>query len=103
MFNKVNVDAKTSLNIYKALRLHGEGYNLMYSVWCQNQAHELYDMTWDPQQMSNLHPAAPAENGSLNLFQQGMDTFLGRPTEQVIARLDALVRLGRLLRMERRS
>jgi N-acetylglucosamine-6-sulfatase len=36
MFNKVDVDAKKSLNIYKALRLRGKGYNLMYSAWCQN-------------------------------------------------------------------
>lgn len=31
-------------NVYKAVRLVGEGYNLYYAVWCTNE-HELYDMT----------------------------------------------------------
>jgi arylsulfatase A-like enzyme len=30
-------------NTYKSLRLIGRGYNLYYSVWCNNE-HELYDM-----------------------------------------------------------
>jgi arylsulfatase A-like enzyme len=30
-------------NTYKSLRLIGRGYNLYYSIWCNNK-HELYDM-----------------------------------------------------------
>ena len=91
MFKLVGVNVKENLQIYKALRLQGNGYNLMYSVWCQDGAHELYDMTWDPYQMTNLHPAAPAENSTTNVYVQGMNTLLGRPTERVVSRLDALV------------
>ena len=91
MFNKINVDNNINLNIYKALRLQGDGYNLMYSVWCQNQAHELYDMSWDTFQMTNLHPDAPSENGTMNAYNRGMTALLGRPIQQVIERLDALV------------
>jgi hypothetical protein len=38
------VDLSAYNNTYKALRIKGEGYNLYYSVWCNNE-HELYDMT----------------------------------------------------------
>lgn len=31
-------------NTYKAMRVIGDSYNLLYSVWCTNE-HELYDMT----------------------------------------------------------
>jgi hypothetical protein len=91
MFNKINVDNSRNMNIYKALRLQGDGYNIMYSVWCVNNAHELYDMSWDQHQMTNLHPAAPAENKLSNAFGRGMNTLLGRPTERLLHRLDALV------------
>ena len=88
-----SVDAKPgdNLDIYKAVRIQGKGYNLMYSVWCQDSAHELYDMAWDPYQMTNLHPDAPAEPGAQNAYNKGMNTLIGRPTEEVIHRLDALV------------
>jgi arylsulfatase A-like enzyme len=79
------------LQIYKSLRIHGNGYNLMYSVWCKNDAHELYDMTWDQQQMTNLHPDAPVEDFFNNAYHRGMNTLLGRPIWQLIYRLDALV------------
>jgi hypothetical protein len=91
MFRSIDVALRENLNIYKALRLHGRDYNLMYSVWCQNKSHELYDMTWDQYQMTNLHPDAPAESNSTNAYHRGMNTLLGRPIEQVIYRLDALV------------
>lgn len=84
------MDYNINLQIYKALRIQGKGYNLMYSVWCQNGAHELYDMSWDTHQMTNLHPNAPSENGT-NAYQMGMTTLLGRPVERVIHRLDAMV------------
>lgn len=33
---------------YKAIRVMGNGYDLMYTTWCTNE-HELYDMTvWLP-------------------------------------------------------
>ena len=47
LFGSIGVDYKKNLQIYKALRIQGKGYNLMYSVWCQDAAHELYDMSWD--------------------------------------------------------
>lgn len=31
-------------NTYKSVRLLGQGYNLYYSVWCNNE-HELYDLS----------------------------------------------------------
>lgn len=45
-------------NTYKALRVIGEGYNLYYSVWCNNE-HELYDvqvktLNWLPQSPPGL-------------------------------------------------
>lgn len=30
-------------NTYKAIRIVGSGYNLYYSIWCNNER-ELYDM-----------------------------------------------------------
>jgi hypothetical protein len=33
-----------SNNTYKSVRLLGNGYNLYYSVWCNNE-HELYDLS----------------------------------------------------------
>ncbi|CAJ2505735.1 Uu.00g131290.m01.CDS01 [Anthostomella pinea] len=41
-------------NTYKTVRVVGEDYNLMYTVWCTNE-HELYDMNNDPYQMTNLY------------------------------------------------
>ncbi|KAF2725774.1 alkaline phosphatase-like protein [Polychaeton citri CBS 116435] len=79
--------------IYKALRVIGPIYNLMYSVWCTASsspsanaadiAHELYDMTADPYQVKNIHPDAPNPSGA--------EDFLGRPNTQVLRRLDALM------------
>lgn len=42
---------------YKALRVIGDGYNLLYTVWCSGE-HELYDLTMDPYEASNIHPDA---------------------------------------------
>ncbi|KIW99013.1 uncharacterized protein Z519_00676 [Cladophialophora bantiana CBS 173.52] len=41
---------------YKALRVIGNGYDLLYTVWCSNE-HELYDMTKDQWQMDNIYHA----------------------------------------------
>jgi hypothetical protein len=38
---------------YKALRIQGDGYDLFYSVWCNQSAHELYDMTVRSRQAYN--------------------------------------------------
>ena len=46
---------------------------------------------WDPYQMSNLHPNAPTEDGQQTPFEAGHKTILGRPTIQLIHRLDAVV------------
>lgn len=40
---------------YKALRVIGKGYNLLYTVWCSGE-HELYDLTRDPYETRNLYP-----------------------------------------------
>lgn len=79
------------VNTYKALRLQGPNYSLLYSVWCMNSAHELYDMSWDPYQMTNLHPDAPVEGNGTNAYNSGMKTMLGRPIDVLVHRLDALV------------
>ena len=55
----------------------------MYAVHCANDSHELYDMSKDPGQMKNLHPKAPQPVNQAN--------FLGRPIQQVIHRIDALL------------
>lgn len=85
---------------------------MLYSVWCMNSAHELYgtyiapingdtsakvsifqstDMTWDPYQMTNLHPGAPVEGNGTNAYGSGMNTMLGRSIDELVHRLDALV------------
>ncbi|KAI1772928.1 Arylsulphatase [Hypoxylon cercidicola] len=65
-------------NTYKAIRLSGPGYNLYYSVWCNNE-HELYDMDTDPGQLHNLlTSSAPVQAA-------------GHPADKVAARLDALL------------
>lgn len=38
---------------YKALRVVGESYNFLYTVWC-NGDHELYNVETDPYQLKNL-------------------------------------------------
>lgn len=39
---------------YKAVRVIGEGYSFLYTVWCTGE-HELYNMTNDVGQMQNLY------------------------------------------------
>ncbi|KAH7310577.1 alkaline-phosphatase-like protein [Stachybotrys elegans] len=76
-------DKRIYNNTYKSLRVINEDYNLYYSVWCTNE-HELYDMTTDPGQLTNLlHPDESSAKAQ---------TFiLGYPVEKVIPRLDALL------------
>ncbi|KAI1395936.1 Arylsulphatase [Hypoxylon fuscum] len=69
-------------NTYKALRLSGPGYNLYYSVWCNNE-HELYDMSVDPGQLNNLlSPSSDPLKSPL---------VVGHSPQKVAARLDALL------------
>ncbi|KAH7333145.1 arylsulfatase [Rhexocercosporidium sp. MPI-PUGE-AT-0058] len=67
-------------NTYKAIRILGPGYNLYYSIWCNNE-HELYDMDVDPSQMNNLLSGSP----------QISSTIAGLPMHKVVARLDSLL------------
>ncbi|KAI0909963.1 arylsulfatase-like protein [Ustulina deusta] len=70
----------TTNNTYKAVRIIGGSYNLLYQVWCNNE-HELYDLTTDPGQMVNLlHPQE--SSGSM---------LLGLPLDKVVQRLDTLL------------
>ncbi|KAF3010388.1 hypothetical protein E8E15_001426 [Penicillium rubens] len=70
-------------NTYKSVRLLGEGYNLYYSVWCNNE-HELYDLSTDPYQLNNLYPTT--SHAGINETR-----ILGRSLNQAINRLDALL------------
>ncbi|KAF2450826.1 Arylsulphatase [Karstenula rhodostoma CBS 690.94] len=74
---KYGLDAPN--NTYKAVRIIGERYNLLYTVWCTNE-HELYDMTRDPGQLNNL--ATPSKWRTL---------ILNQPISKLQARLDALL------------
>ncbi|KAI0376645.1 Arylsulphatase [Hypomontagnella monticulosa] len=70
-------------NTYKALRVSGPGYNLYYSVWCNNE-HELYDINVDPGQLHNLlSPSNSTSDSDL--------VAAGHPASKVAARLDALL------------
>ena len=103
----IHTDTLHENNTYKAIRILGPGYNLYYSVWCNNE-HELYDMNvgfeprifscfasiWkrnadrlnsqlDPGQLQNLlSPSGP-----------DLSTLLGTniPMAKVVARLDSLL------------
>ncbi|KAL5044367.1 hypothetical protein BDW71DRAFT_186226 [Aspergillus fruticulosus] len=65
-------------NTYKSVRIIGEGYNLYYSVWCNNE-HELYDLTTDPYQLNNRYT------------NEMSDTIFGHSLSQVISRLDSIL------------
>ncbi|KAJ0417558.1 arylsulfatase [Aspergillus carlsbadensis] len=71
-------------NTYKAIRIVGSGYNLYYSIWCNNE-HELYDMEVDPGQLHNLLLSTSSELASTEAHIAGL------PIWKVIARLDSLL------------
>jgi N-acetylglucosamine-6-sulfatase len=75
-----------SNNTYKALRLIGEDYNLLYTVWCTGER-EFYDVTRDPAQMHNYFDPS---HTSLQIHYQ----LLGRPFKHVTDRLDALLMMS---------
>ncbi|KAL5333997.1 alkaline-phosphatase-like protein [Aspergillus crustosus] len=68
-------------NTYKSVRIIGEGYNLYYSVWCNNE-HELYDLKTDPYQLTNLYTTKPLATGSI---------ISGHRLADVTNRLDAIL------------
>ncbi|KAJ5825997.1 arylsulfatase [Penicillium riverlandense] len=68
-------------NTYKAIRIVGSGYNLYYSIWCNNER-ELYDMDVDPGQLENLLSSSSNTSSS---------TVASLPIGKVVARLDSLL------------
>ncbi|KAJ5772752.1 Alkaline phosphatase-like alpha/beta/alpha [Penicillium paradoxum] len=85
-YSGIGVDGSSTIpnNTYKSVRLLGEGYNLYYSVWCNNE-HELYDLSTDPYQLNNLYPS------TTSLANDIEPRILGRSLAQIISRLDALL------------
>lgn len=85
-------------NTHKSVRLLGEGYNLYYSVWCNNE-HELYDLSvgqtpYMTRRRSNTTQTDPYQLHNLYTKHALSDTgsrLLGRTLPQVVARLDALL------------
>ncbi|KAF9094816.1 hypothetical protein BGX23_001531 [Mortierella sp. AD031] len=49
-----NTTARFEANTYKSVRLIGQGYNLLYTVWCTGEK-EYYDLVEDPFQIKNLY------------------------------------------------
>lgn len=65
-------------NTYKAIRIFSKSYNLYYATWCTNE-HELYNLTSDSYQLTNLYPLPST-------------TFPApHPLARLITRLDALL------------
>ncbi|KAM0723466.1 hypothetical protein Q7P37_000452 [Cladosporium fusiforme] len=75
--------AAASNNTYKALRLVGDNYNLLYTVWCTGER-EFYDVSRDPSQMHNYFDPA-------HVMTQVHYELLGRPFKHVMNRLDSLL------------
>lgn len=88
LYSKRNFELKIIVNIYanntyKALRIHGKGYDLYYSVWCNNE-HELFDMSSDPYQLTNIFQSATQ-------LPSPESSTLSVPWSSVINRLDTLL------------
>ncbi|EED14631.1 arylsulfatase, putative [Talaromyces stipitatus ATCC 10500] len=67
-------------NTYKSVRLIGDGFDLYYSVWCNNE-HELYDLTTDRYQLNNLYYNVDSSNRQIQGFN----------LRKIIDRLDSLL------------
>ncbi|KAF9893148.1 hypothetical protein FE257_012559 [Aspergillus nanangensis] len=80
-----------AIQSFKALRIQRDDYDFMYSVWCNQTAHELYDMKSDEYQMTNLYPADGASN---------TQNILGRPVQQLVNRLDAVILVQKSCRQD---
>jgi len=72
-------------NTYKGLRVIGKGYNLYYSVWC-NDEHQLYDLEQDPYQVDNLLASSRKDQNTTPARK-----LLGVPLTKVVSRLDSLL------------
>ncbi|KAK4497361.1 hypothetical protein PRZ48_011812 [Zasmidium cellare] len=93
---------------YKALRVIGDGYNYLYTVWCSGE-HELYDLLTDPYETHNLipqkHPSNNIENPSHPIYQSevvppgliiqthtdNLFEQVPRSIHHILTRLDALL------------
>ncbi|RVX74102.1 hypothetical protein B0A52_01934 [Exophiala mesophila] len=64
-------------NTYKAMRIVGPRYDLLYTVWCNN-VHELYDMKSDPYQTKNI-------------YYSNARLCDGNSVKKITSRLDALL------------
>jgi arylsulfatase A-like enzyme len=71
-------------NTYKALRIIGDHYSSLYTVWC-NGEREFYNLHHDPDQVHNLVGDSPAA------LLANQSTLLDRPLHRVVDRLDALL------------
>ncbi|KAF5977495.1 putative arylsulfatase [Fusarium bulbicola] len=81
----------SDLNTYKGIRLHSKDYNLYYAVHCTNE-HELYDMTVDPYQISNLLPSGKNGTGVPIASYAGSNVKINKkPLLSIVSRLDALL------------
>ncbi|KAG0049553.1 hypothetical protein BGZ83_005592 [Gryganskiella cystojenkinii] len=49
-----NTTFGSAQNTYKSVRLIGQGYNLLYTVWCTGEK-EYYDLVKDPFQIKNIY------------------------------------------------
>ncbi|KAI1298327.1 hypothetical protein EDD11_006793 [Mortierella claussenii] len=49
-----NSTGRFDTNTYKSVRLIGQGYNLLYTVWCTGER-EYYDLVKDPFQVKNVY------------------------------------------------
>ena len=67
---------------YKGLRIVSDRYSLFYSVWCTNE-HELYDMTANDYQTTNLLPK------TYDITRLSDDRMFGWPLSKLVQRLDA--------------
>ncbi|KAF2214407.1 hypothetical protein CERZMDRAFT_37524 [Cercospora zeae-maydis SCOH1-5] len=85
---------------YKALRIIGQGYSLLYTIWCSGE-HELYNLIQDPYEMDNLytqnhfstHIALDKPSPEQD-YQSDISISHQRPTYSIarlIDRLDALI------------
>lgn len=69
---------------YKGLRIVSDRYSLYYSVWCTNE-HELYDMTANDYQTTNLLP------NTYDITGLSDQHSFGWPLSQLVQRLDAVM------------
>ncbi|RMZ77146.1 hypothetical protein DV737_g4488, partial [Chaetothyriales sp. CBS 132003] len=72
---------------YKALRVIGEGYNLLYTIWCSGE-HELYNLNTDPFEMDNLYDEHSLTFSYLPKADGAVHTI---PIARLLVRLDALL------------